>query len=198
MTYAKTCPTQTTSSIVLLVRIQHVARRLAVLVGLAGCLAARQVVAASRIFAKLAGRSFAQHAQPCVGNAGLRLMAYGDERVTIALPARSCVLKSRLAAFVGTASGRTAGFIGAAASVQADLVWWSCMRPQLTCNLGPAKQLSAQKDPRKKQALSCVFEPGLLTCVGHASWLAACRIVAAVSIRAHLARWSFARFCQSR
>ena len=47
------------SGIVLLVRIQQVARRLAVLVGLAGCLAARQVVAASRICAKLAGRSFA-------------------------------------------------------------------------------------------------------------------------------------------
>ena len=120
-------------------------------------------------------------------------MVMSGSGVAIALPARSCVLKSRLAAFVGTASGRTAGFIGAAASVQADLVWWSCMRPQLTCNLGPAKQLSAQKDPRKKQALSCVFEPGLLTCVGHASWLAACRIVAAASVQADLARWSCMR-----
>ena len=46
--------------------------------------------------------------------------------------------------------------------------------------------------PRKKQALSCVFEPGLLTGVGHASGLTAHRIVTAAGIPAHLLRWSFA------
>ena len=47
--------------------------------------------------------------------------------------------------------------------------------------------------PCKKQALSCVYEAILLTCVGHASWLAACRIVAAASIHAHLICWSSER-----
>ena len=90
-------------------------------------LAARQVVAASRICAKLAGRSFAQ---PSLRRIRLRC-------VTIPLPALSCVHKSRLAAVVGAASRRTAGCIGAAASIRAHLVWWSCMRSGITCNLDP-------------------------------------------------------------